>query len=127
MGVEPNDFGFSGPAKKYSLTALKENIGLLKIDTIEKINALVLEVGQGYLKKKDQEAVRLKADSYVVKTDVHFPTDYNLLWDAIRKCIEISCALAEEQKISGWRKASDWKKRVKVEFRKLQKNEEIRR
>jgi hypothetical protein len=57
MGVEPNDFGFSGPAKKYSLTALKENIGLLKIDTIEKINALVLEVNQGYLKKKDQEAV----------------------------------------------------------------------
>ena len=43
------------------------------------------------------------------------------MWDAIRKCIEISCALAEEQKIWGWRKASDWKKRVKVEFRKLQK------
>ena len=121
MGVEPNDFGFSGPAKKYSLTALKENIGLLQLETIEKINTLVLEVGQGYLKKKDQEAVRLKADSYVVKTDVHFPTDYNLLWDAARKCIEISCALAEQQKIAGWRKASDWKKRVKVEFRKLQK------
>lgn len=119
MGVEPDDFGFSGSAKTYSLTALKENISLLKLETIEKINALVLEVGQGYI-KKDQE-VRLKADSYVVKTNVHFPTDYNLLWDAARKCIEISCALAEEQKIAGWRKASDWKKRVKIEFRKVQK------
>jgi hypothetical protein len=39
MSVEPNDFGFSGPAKKYSLTALKDNIGLLKIDTIEKLIA----------------------------------------------------------------------------------------
>ena len=29
--------------------------------------------------------------------------------------------MAAHQKISGWRKASDWKKRVKVEFRKLQK------
>lgn len=57
----------------------------------------------------------------MVKTDVHFPTDYNLLWDAARKCIEISCALAEAQKISGWRKASDWKKRIKIQFRKLQK------
>jgi hypothetical protein len=34
--------------------------------------------------------------------------------------------LAEEQKIAGWRKASDWKKRVKVEFRKLQKTKKSR-
>ena len=60
MGVEPNDFGFSGPAKKYSLTALKQNIGLLKFDTIEKINTLVLEVGQGYLKKKTKKQFALK-------------------------------------------------------------------
>lgn len=60
MGVEPNDFGFSGPAKKYSLTALKENIGLLKYQTIEKINGLVLEVGQDYLKKKTKKQFALK-------------------------------------------------------------------
>tara|TARA_R110002049_G_scaffold304250_1_gene499316 strand:+ start:70 stop:594 length:525 start_codon:yes stop_codon:yes gene_type:complete len=59
MGIEPNDFGFSGP-EKYSLTALKENIGLLKLDTIEKISALVLEVGQGYLKKKTKRQFALK-------------------------------------------------------------------
>ncbi len=72
-------------------------------------------------KKKDSQALRLKADSYVVKTNVHFPTDYNLLWDAARKCIELSCSLAKEQNLEGWRKGSDWKKRVKIEFRKLQK------
>ena len=60
MGVESNDFGFSGPAKKYSLTALKENIALLQLDTIEKINVLVLEVGQGYLKKKTKKQLCLK-------------------------------------------------------------------
>lgn len=57
----------------------------------------------------------------MVKTNVHFPTDYNLLWDAARKCIEISCQLAEKQGLSGWRKASDWKKRIKSAFRKVQK------
>lgn len=67
------------------------------------------------------QALRLKADSYVVKTHVHFPTDYNLLWDGARKCIEISCTLAKEQNLEGWRKGLDWKKRVKIEFRKLQK------
>jgi hypothetical protein len=60
MGFEPNVFGFSGPAKKYILTALKENIGLLKLGTIEKINALILEVGQGYLKKKTKKQFALK-------------------------------------------------------------------
>jgi len=60
MGVEPNDYGFSGPGKTYSLTALKENIGLLNLDTIEQINLLVLEVGQDYLKKKTKQQFALK-------------------------------------------------------------------
>lgn len=60
MGVEPNDFGFSGPPKKYSLTALKENIGLLTLEAIEEINALVLEVGQDFLKKKTKKILGLK-------------------------------------------------------------------
>lgn len=55
MGVEPDTYGFSSEPKQYSLTALKENIGLLKLETIEKINALVLEVGQDYLKKKTKK------------------------------------------------------------------------
>ncbi len=56
-----------------------------------------------------------------MKTNVHFPTDYNLLWDAARKCIEVSCVLAEESNLTGWRKASNWKKRIKAKFRQLQK------
>ena len=60
MGIESDDYGFSGPSKTYSLTALKENIGLLKVDTIEKINALVLEIGQDYLKKKTIKKLSLK-------------------------------------------------------------------
>lgn len=61
MGIEPDDYGFSGePPKHYSLTALKENIGLLKIDTIEQINALILEVAGDYLKKKTKKFLGLK-------------------------------------------------------------------
>ena len=44
-----------------------------------------------------------------------------MLWDAARKCIEISCQLADKQGLPGWRKAGDWKKRVKRSFRKVQK------
>ena len=37
-----------------------ENIGLLDVDTIEKVNALVLEVGYGYLKKKTKKLLGSK-------------------------------------------------------------------
>jgi len=33
-------------------------------------------------------ALEIKVDSYVLETDVHFPTDLNLLWDAGRKCVD---------------------------------------
>ena len=44
------DLVFQGIPKPYSLNALKENIGLLKLSTLAQINALVLEVGRDYLK-----------------------------------------------------------------------------
>lgn len=61
MGVAvKNDYGFTTEGKQYSLTALKENIGLLDLDTIEKVNALVLEVGYDYLKKKTKKQLSSK-------------------------------------------------------------------
>ena len=55
MGIEGGSNGFSSEEKQYSLTALKENIGLLKLETIQQINTLVLEVGYDYLKKKTRK------------------------------------------------------------------------
>ncbi len=53
-------------------------------------------------------------DSYVLETDVHFPADLNLRWDAGRKCVDLiegyraaGCALP------GWRKAKDWRRQLK--------------
>jgi hypothetical protein len=31
------------------------------------------------------EPLHLKSDSFVVESNVHFPTDYNLLWGSARK------------------------------------------
>ena len=53
---------------------------------LEKINALVVRDGLEEFKKngKDDPTGRLevKVDSYVLETNVHYPTDLNLLWDA---------------------------------------------
>ena len=48
----------------------------------------------------------MRADSFVVETDVHFPTDINLLWDAMRKLIEIIAGLCDDFGVAGWRQSA---------------------
>ena len=48
-----------------------------------------------------------------MESNVHFPTDLNLLWDACRKCIELIVKLCKNYNVLGWRKAKDWKKELK--------------
>ncbi|MDA3902773.1 MAG: hypothetical protein PF441_04900 [Desulfuromusa sp.] len=45
-------------------------------------------------------------DSFVVKIDIHFSTDINLLFDAIRKTIEECACLYEFHSCAGWREGS---------------------
>jgi len=40
----------------------------------------------------------------VVESHIHFPTDLNLLWDSIRKCLDTIGLLGRELEIKGWRK-----------------------
>jgi IS5 family transposase len=56
-----------------------------------------------------------------LETNVHFPTDLNLLWDAQRKCLDLLRALCEWYQISGWRKAQDWERKLKGQMRAVSK------
>ena len=59
-------------------------------------------------------ALEVKVDSYVLETDVHFPTDLNLLWDAGRKCVDlIEGYHAAGYELPGWRKAKAWRRQLK--------------
>jgi hypothetical protein len=62
-------------------------------------------------------------DTYVLETDVHFPTDLNLLFDAGRKCLDL---VEKYQKVfgytlPGWRKLEDWRRRFKAAERMASK------
>ena len=69
------------------------------------------------LKKKAKHPLHLKTDSFVVETETHFPTDYNLLFDGARKCIES----IKKLEIVGWRKWKSWKKKLKGLMREVGK------
>jgi len=87
-------------------------------ELLSEINAIVVQAGRKVFKKNGvAEPIRAKADTYVLETDVHFPTDLNLLWDAQRKCVDLMQPLCERYGIGGWRKAQDWERKLKGQMR----------
>lgn len=72
-------------------------------------------------KKKADVPLRARCDSFVVKTNVHYPTDLTLLYDAIRKIITITANECQKQNIPGWRQYQYMIKRIKRLLRKVQK------
>ena len=68
----------------------------------------------GCLKKREEDPLRCKTDSFVVESNVHFPTDYNLLWDSARKCLDMVDKFLEKYpEVLGWRKKGDWYRQMK--------------
>lgn len=79
---------------------IRDNVCLLQSATIEKIcHALVAE---GHALAPDA-AKRIRVDSFVMETDIHYPTESSLIDDGMRKVIELSVDLADELNLSGWR------------------------
>jgi hypothetical protein len=105
-------------AKRFGHQTLRDNVALLDDVLLQEINARVAAAGRAVFAKKagaPAAALELKVDSYVLETDVHFPTNLNLLWDAARKCVELIAKYRATfgYRLPGWRKAQDWRRRLK--------------
>jgi len=104
----------------YPLQTLKDNLSLFTPEVLDRINRIVLQHGHQLIGKKKDEGLKASCDSFVVETDVHYPTDINLLFDAMRKVIVLIMALCDDLGVSGWRKGVHNQKKVKQYFRKAQ-------
>jgi transposase, IS5 family len=88
---------------RYHYQTLKDNVSLFTPQLLDKVNQLVVESGHVLVKKKENEALRGRCDSFVVETKVHYPTDINLLYDAMRKIITLTGRWCEHKQVSDWR------------------------
>ena len=116
LGIYVEDFGIE--EIEFSYQAIVDNVSLIDEELLHNINALVVEHGQNLLKKKEDEALRLKTDSYALQTNVHFPTDLNLLWDSLRKGLDMVGKLLIDTDLKGWRKIKSIRNNIKSIFRK---------
>lgn len=116
MGTES---GFGHEKAQFSYRSIIDNVSLLDDETVSQINDTIVEFGHDVFKKKEDTALRLKTDSFVVESNVHFPTDYNLLWDSARKSIDMVNKFQKKYQLEGWRKIKNWRKDLKNKMRAL--------
>ncbi len=112
--------GSSDFVDQYHLQTIKDNLSLFTPELLDRINQEVVRAGHVLLKKNDAN-ISGRCDSFVVKTDVHFPTDINLLFDATRKTIEECVQLCELHNLTGWRQGQHNIRTFKKQYRIIQK------
>lgn len=95
MGVGDWDAGVSFNWRRIQATLL-----LLKPETIDKISQLI--VAEGHL-LVPEAAAKVRGDSFVAETNIHYPTESSLLWDGLRKVISLSALVARDLDLPGWR------------------------
>ncbi len=89
----------------YALQTIRDNIALLTPPILDEINQVVVKAGHSLITTNKDHKLKGSCDSFVVETDVHYPTDTNLLFDAIRKTISLTAIICSEIGITAWRQS----------------------
>ena len=116
--------GEFGDKTYYEYQTVVDNVRLLTPELLSAVGRLVVESGHAVARKKPGGPLRGRCDSFVVETDVHYPTDVNLLWDAMRCLLRETGRAAQRHGVSGWRQ---WKHQSKVVRRLFNKVRGTRR
>jgi hypothetical protein len=107
--------------QQYKLQTIKDNIRLFTPEVLDEINRLVVQAGHAMVSPEGAVELKGRCDSFVVETDVHYPTDINLLLDAIRKIIFLLGHLFMENGITEWRQYRHIFKKIKKQFNFVRK------
>jgi len=95
---------------------IRDNIAMVRPQTLERINHLI--VGEGH--RLVPEAVQtVRADSFVVGTNIHYPTESSLIRDGLRKSLQLAVTLANVLKLDGWRQHKHLYRKVKQSAREI--------
>jgi hypothetical protein len=82
----------------------------LKPETISRLYQLI--VGEGH-RLNPVVATTARVDSFVIETNIHYPTESSLIWDGLRKVIDLSVVLADDLDVWGWRQHIHLLKKIK--------------
>lgn len=89
---------------------LHDNVSKLRPETLEQIAYEIAEAGQELAPEVCQ---KVRGDSFVMQTNIHYPTDSSLLVDGIRKLTTLAGRLGDDQNHPGWRQAKHLHRKAK--------------
>jgi hypothetical protein len=95
---------------------IEDNLIKLQPETVKKISDLIVRAGHR-LEPQAIEAVR--GDTFVVETNIHYPTESSLIGDGLRKVIPLAVKLAAENGLAGWRQHKHVLKKIKKLVREI--------
>jgi len=106
---------------EYKLQTLKDNVSRFTPEILDQVNNIAVEYGHNFFfANSEAKELKVSCDSFVTETDVHFPTDINLLLDSLRKVITLIMSLCIDLGITEWRQGKYNFKKIKQLFRKAQ-------
>lgn len=95
---------------------IRDNVCHLRPATLTRINQLIVAAGH---KLAPAAAKKVRGDTFVVETNIHYPTESSLLGDGLRKVLPLAAKLAEEHGLSGWRQHEHILKNVRKLVQKI--------
>jgi len=97
---------------------IRDNITLVRPQTLERINHLIVGAGHRLVPRAVQTA---RADSFVMGTNIHYPTESSLIRDGLRRVLEVGTALADLLGVGGWRQHKHLYRKVKRLVREIER------
>jgi hypothetical protein len=124
----------------FSWRRVRDNVCLIRPETIEQISHIIVQRGHAL---KPEAVKKTRADSFVVETNIHYPSESSLIVDGVRVILQHCVLLSECFELGGWRqhehllrgvkkiartiarissrKGTNYKKRLKKPYRDLLK------
>lgn len=114
--------GWSNEKREFPLQTIRDNLYNLTDEILAELNVLIVKHGHRILGLDGE--LEARGDSFVVLSNVHYPTDINLLLDAMRKSLFLIGRACSQAGVNGWRKFSFNYEKVRKLYRHTQKLKE---
>ncbi len=105
--------------KEFTSRTVVRNVQLLTPELLRKVNREVVKAGQRLAGWQEGEDLTARCDSFVVETNVDYPTDYWLLRNALVAVLLAVVTACETAGVSGCRQHKHWKSKVELAYRQL--------
>jgi IS5 family transposase len=97
---------------------IRDNLTKIRPETIERIHQLVVAAGHELV---PEAAETMRADSFVVETNIHYPTESSLIRDGLRKILTLGASLAFLLGVGGWRQHKHLDRKAKKLVRQIER------